>query len=137
MLALKRYSNNFPSVFEDIFGDMIRFDTIGCDCVNAPLHDIIEADEEFVVETALAGIKKEDISLNVDDGILTIKAERKERDDNYNRKQTFFGKYEKSFTLPENVNVEKIDASFTDGILQVKLPKQEDDPKKSKVIEVQ
>lgn len=133
MLAVRCCSNDYPSIFRGLFGDMLDFNGI----VNTPLNDIIENEKEFVIESSLAGVKKENISLSVDEGILTIKAERKnENEGKYNRKETFYGKYEKSFSLPENVNVEKINASFVDGILKLTIPKIEEDQKISKVIEI-
>lgn len=141
MLPSTRFSNTTPTLFnnffdgflDDIFDIGIKYPT-----VRSPLNDIIETDKEFVVETALAGMKKEDISLDINDNILTIKAERKNdnEDKQYNRREIFYGKYEKSFSLPENVNVEKIDASYTDGILKLTIPKVEKDQKISKVIEI-
>lgn len=91
-----------------------------------PNHDIIEKDNEYVVDFALAGFKKENVSLNIDKNMLTIEGERKPDDDTkYNRKNTFYGKFRKSFTLPENINSENIDASFSDGILSIIIPKDE------------
>lgn len=78
----------------------------------------------------------QDVSLNVENNILTIEGERKANDDiKYNRKNTFYGKFKKSFTLPENINSENIDASFRDGILSVVIPKDEK-VKLSKQIEI-
>jgi len=138
MLALKRYPNQFPSLFDSgLFDDIFNLNINNDLAVRTPLNDIIENENEFIVESVLAGVKKEDISLDINDGILTIKAERRsETDGKYNRKESFYGKYEKSFSLPDNVNVDKIDAEFVDGILKLNIPKLENDPKISKVIEI-
>ena len=65
-------------------------------------------------------------TINLDDNRLLITAERKEAEDrSYNRKQTFYGKYEKSFILPDSIKTDDIHASFEDGILKVIIPKTE------------
>jgi HSP20 family protein len=140
MLPIK-FSNSKPSLtlFDRFFDDdFFTFPTIWNElAIRNPLHDIIENEKEYVVEMQLAGVKKENISLNLDDNLLTIKAERKKVDDQkYNRKQTFYGKYEKSFTLPESIDVENIQASFENGILKLNIPKIEKDEKKTKQIEI-
>jgi len=77
--------------------------------VKTPIHDVIENDKEFQVEMLLAGVKKDDISIDVNDDVLKIKAERKETKDlKYNRKESYFGKYERSFILSENIKKDNI-----------------------------
>lgn len=133
MLALRNYQNSFPHLFDELFNMGIENNHI-----STPIYDVIESDGDYTVKMILAGIKKEDISLNVEDGILTIKAERKNEneDKKFNRREIFYGKYEKSFTLPDNVNVDDIDASHDEGILRLKIPKLVEDSKKSRVIEI-
>jgi HSP20 family protein len=96
--------------------------------VKTPIHDVIENDKEFQVEMLLAGVKKDDISIDVNDDVLKIKAERKETKDlKYNRKESYFGKYERSFILSENIKKDNITATFTDGILKIIVPKHNSD----------
>ena len=140
MTTLMKYSkpqNGMVSLFDRFFDDDIFNWNLDVPTNKiAPNHDIIEKDDEYLVDFALAGFKKEDVSLNVDDGVLTIEGERKINDDiKYNRKGTFYGSFKKSFTLPENINTEKIDASFNDGILSVTIPKDEK-AKLTKTIEI-
>jgi len=140
MTTLMKYSkpqNGMVSLFDRFFDDDIFNWNLDVPTNKiAPNHDIIEKDDEYLVDFALAGFKKEDVSLNVDDGVLTIEGERKMNDDiKYNRKGTFYGSFKKSFTLPENINTEKIDASFNDGILSVTIPKDEK-AKLTKTIEI-
>jgi len=137
MLALR---HDYPTIrlFDEIFGDFFDNSVINSSGVKTPIHDVIENDKEYIVELLLAGVKKENISIDVEEGMLTIKAERKEvKDTQYNRKQTYFGKYERSFKLPDNVDADNIDASLVDGILKVTIPKIEIDTKSlKKVIEI-
>ena len=140
MTTLMKYSkpqNGMLSLFDRFFDDDIFNWNMDLP-VNTvtPNHDIIEKDNEYLVDFALAGFKKEDVSLNVDNNILTIEGERKvDQETKYSRKGTFYGSFKKSFTLPENINSEKIDASFTDGILSVIIPKDEK-AKLTKTIEI-
>jgi HSP20 family protein len=140
MTTLMKYSkpqNGMLSLFDRFFDDDIfnwnldlPLNTI------VPNHDIIENDKDYVVDFALAGFGKEDVSLNVENNVLTIEGERKVNEDiKYNRKGTFYGRFRKSFSLPENVNTEKIDASFKNGILSIIIPKDEK-VKSTKAIEI-
>ena len=136
---LKIQANPSLTLFDRFFDDdFFVFPTIWNElAIRNPLHDIIKNEKEYVVEMQLAGVKKENISLSLNDDVLTIKAERKEVDDQkYNKKQTFYGKYEKSFTLPESVDIENIQASFEDGILKLNIPKLEKEEKITKQIEI-
>ena len=136
MLAIRR---NYPTInlLDSFFDDLFNYPTINSE-VKSPIHDVIENDKEFQVEMLLAGVQKEDISIDVEKDVLIIKAERKEiKDIQYNRKQTYFGKYERQFNLPDNVDTENIDASLTDGILKLIIPKIEVDAKAlKKAIEI-
>ena len=118
-------TKRFPyDPFIRLLDDMINDASSTSITTRTPKHNIIENDKEFQIELSLAGIKKEDISIDIDKDIMTIKAERKEiKDVKYNRKQTYFGKYERMFVLPDDVDEENIDASFVDGILRVIVPK--------------
>lgn len=130
MTTLMKYSkpqNGMLSLFDRFFDeDLFNWNPDIPANTIVPNHDIIEKDNEYLVDFALAGFKKDDVSLNVDNGVLTIEGERKvDEDTKYNRRGTFYGKFKKSFTLPENINSEKIDASFHDGILSIVIPKDE------------
>ena len=140
MTTLMKYSkpqNGMISLFDRFFDeDIFKWNVDLPATTISPNHDIIEKDNEYLVDFALAGFKREDVRLNVEDNILTIEGERKVNEDTkYNRKGTFYGQFKKSFTLPDNVNTENIDASFTDGILSVTIPKDEK-LKLSKTIEI-
>ena len=137
MLPIVRNSTPTLTLFDRFFDDdFFRLPVWNDLAIRNPLHDIIETDKEYVVELALAGVKKEDIKMNLEDDVLSICAERKESENKYNRKQTFYGKYEKSFTLPESVDKENIQAAFEDGILKLSIPKTEEKQKFTKQIEI-
>lgn len=105
----------------------------------APMVDITENKDAFVIQAELPGIKKEDVKVSVQDGVLTLQGERNyentEDDDKRHRVERFYGHFSRSFTLPEHVDDENIQASYQDGVLQLTLPKQE--KAKPRAIEVE
>lgn len=128
-MLIRKYATPSTGIFEAVLDDLFEFYTMSSSTkVKTPIHDVIENENEYLVELLLAGIKKEDINIDIEKDVLIIKAERKEINDlKYNRKETYFGKYERSFKLPDNVDKEKIDASLTDGILKIIVPKLQND----------
>lgn len=93
----------------------------------APVVDITEDEKEFLVKAELPGLKKEEIKISVEDGVLTISGERKvekeEKNKKYHRIERAYGRFERSFTLPDQAEAAKVNAEFNDGVLQVHLPK--------------
>ncbi|MFE8070436.1 Hsp20/alpha crystallin family protein [Marinobacteraceae bacterium S3BR75-40.1] len=95
----------------------------------APAVDISEDKEAFYIHAELPGVKKDDIKVNVQDGVLTLQGERRdERDveeEKRHRIERFYGSFARSFTLPENVDEEGVEAQYKDGVLNLKLKKTE------------
>lgn len=89
--------------------------------VKAPSVNVTEAADSFQVEFAVPGFNKEDFKINVEKDILTVsgdhKAEKLEEDKKYSRKEFSYSSFKRSFTLPETVDVNKIEANYKDGIL--------------------
>src|SRR6202163_1575229 len=103
----------------------------------APLVDITEDDKEYIIKTELPGVKKEEVKVSVENGLLTVVGERKfEKEENkkYHRVERAYGRFVRSFVLPDGADAEKVNAEFKDGVLKVHLPKSE--KKKPKQIEV-
>jgi len=104
----------------------------------SPAVDITERVDEYRVQVELPGVNKNDVSITLESNILTIrgtkKQEKEEKGREYHRVERNYGSFQRSFTLPTSVKADKIDASFTDGILTVALPKAEES--KPKQIEV-
>lgn len=126
------YSTPEIKLFTSIFDDLFELPNTNSK-IKIPVHDVIENDNEYQIHLLLAGVKKEDINIDTEKDVLTIKAERKEDNDiKYNRKETFFGKYEKSFILPDDVDKENINASLIDGVLKIVVSKLIDKSKLSK-----
>lgn len=93
----------------------------------SPRVDISENGTEFVVKVEIPEVKKEDVHVTVDHGILTMRGERKqekeEKDTKFHRIERYYGSFSRSFSLPENIDESKVEASFKDGMLTIKLPK--------------
>jgi len=107
----------------------------------SPRTDIQETDKEIFIEMELAGIKKEDIKVEVKDNVLTISGERKkehkdEKSAEYCCTELTYGKFERSFALPEIVRADSIKAGYKDGILTVSLAKSEKAVPKEIAVEV-
>lgn len=130
MKALEK-SSAFPGVstlFNDFFEDnrMMNFDwSNGWN--KMPSANVIEDDKEFKIELAAPGMKKDDFKVDIVNNKLTISSEqnteKEEVNENYTRKEFSYNSFSRTFILPEYVEVEKIEASYKDGILRLDLPK--------------
>ena len=93
----------------------------------APVVDISEDDKEFVIKAELPGLKRDEVKVTVEDGVLSISGERKTEKEEKNRKfhrvERSYGSFLRSFTLPEGADATKVNAEFTDGVLNVRLAK--------------
>jgi len=105
----------------------------------APPVDILETKEKTILKAELPGFDENQIHLHFEDGILSLEGERKfekeNADENYHRVERSYGRFVRSFTIPSNVDNEKISAAFQNGILTVELPKREET--KPKAIKIQ
>lgn len=111
---------DFDTFFDDMFGNWgIRNSTI-------PSVDVIEDKDQYTIEAELAGYDEKDIKVDLDNHVLHLSSE-KHGTNNDNRKylvrERSFVKFDRSFTLPENVNESKISAEFKNGILKISIPK--------------
>src|SRR5262245_46427350 len=92
-----------------------------------PHMDVKETDKEIVVETDLPGIDEKNVSLALQDGVLTIRGERKhehdEEKENYRVSERRYGSFQRSVRLPDTVDEDKVEATFNNGVLKVSLPK--------------
>ncbi len=107
----------------------------------APSADISETDTEFVIRAELPAVKKEDVQVILDAGLITIKGERRQHKDDkhekFHRVESFYGSFERSFSLPENINSDAVSCESKDGILTVHIPKTAAQKAKPKQISVQ
>jgi len=106
-----------------------------------PPVDISETDTEFLIRAELPAIRKEDVHVTVDDGMLTISGERRqkfeEKKEKSHRVETVYGKFSRSFSLPDNADEAAIRAESSDGIITVHVAKTKAQPKKTTEIKIQ
>jgi len=107
----------------------------------APLVDITEDDKEYLIKVELPEVKKEDVKVIVENGVLSISGERKlekeEKDRKYHRLERSYGSFLRSFSLPEGADSRSVLAEFKDGILKVRLTKNEKAKPKTVEVKVQ
>ena len=123
-----------PTVFDDFFKPWNEwFDNGGSlmgRMMTVPAVNIIENNDDYMVSLAVPGMKKDDFNIDVEGNILTISSEKEEnkeeKDEKYNRREYSYSSFSRSFTLPEEVNKEKIEAKYEDGLLKLMLPKKEE-----------
>ena len=95
-----------------------------------PPVDIVEGKDKIQLKVELPGFKEDQVNLTVEDGLLTIRGERKfnreSKEENYHRIERSYGTFVRSFTLPNSVEQNRIQATFADGILNIDMPKREE-----------
>lgn len=107
-----------------------------------PVVEIVENDKEYVLTAELPGLKKDNVEVQYQDGVLTIRGEKKEErregngDSRYLLWERSYGAFQRSFTLPSDVDANKIEASFSDGVLTVRMPKTAEARAKGRKIEI-
>jgi len=142
------------SMVESLFGDLQRdinrvFSDFFTDVETRPLGqwvtgrlvpsmDIAETDKAFEVKAELPGMDEKDVEITIADGLLTIKGEKKdeteEKDKSFHRVERSYGSFQRTLSLPANVDEEKISADFAKGVLEVTLPKSREAAKGPKKI---
>ena len=130
---VRRRNYASPSILDDFFNDSYLpkfFDmNSGISKSSSPAVNVEETDKDFRIEVAAPGLEKEDLKVSVDDGVLTISSEQKEekedQNENYIRREFGYTSFSRSFTLPEEVDSEKIIAKHKNGVLNVTIPKAE------------
>ncbi len=102
-----------------------------------PIVNTREGEFAYHIDVDLPGVKKEDIKVDLNKSVLTISGERKTKDEvkqeDYYKIETYFGKFSRSFTLPDNADIENIEAKSDNGVLEVIIPKLKDDVSKKSI----
>lgn len=132
-MSLIRYEP--VSLFDQFNHDLNRFFTQTRPTANGgetrdwtPAVDIREEDDRFLLIADIPGVKRDDVEVTLEDGVLTIKGERRteteETREGFHRKERVHGAFLRQFTLPDTVNPDSISANVTDGVLEIGIPKQ-------------
>ncbi|HEV8504954.1 MAG TPA: Hsp20/alpha crystallin family protein [Chitinophagaceae bacterium] len=132
--ALTKTSEKFPALFDDFFKPWNEWFDNDSNFWNRtfrmPAVNITEDKDEYNVSLAVPGMKKDDFKIDVDGNMLTISCEKdetkEEKDKKYTRKEYSYSSFSRSFTLPDEVNSEKIDARYENGLLRISLPRKEE-----------
>lgn len=124
------FRNRINHMFDDVFYPINRDEVeLSMGSWN-PVVDVYDNDDSIVIKAELPGIDKEGIEIDVKDRVLTLKGERSSesevKDDNYYRRERSFGKFERAFNLPADVDPDKIKADYKDGVLKIDIPKPEE-----------
>jgi len=134
-----------PRSFTPWFDDFDRFFENGLRPSSREPHsgvwtpgvDIVENEKEIILRADLPGVDEKDIDVQVEEGTLTLKAERKfekeTKEGDYHRVERAYGSFHRSFSLPENVDADGVAATYKKGVLAVTLPKVETKAKVKKV----
>ena len=119
----------FRTMMSDLFDNSNFFDSDVFGPITAPAVNVKETDQEFVIELAAPGLSKEDFNIDVKNGVLSISSENEtsseQKEENYTRKEFSYSSFSRSFSLPENINMEDINALYKEGVLSVTLAKKE------------
>ena len=117
--------SDFDRIFDNMFNIDIPIHTK--ESSYYPAVDIEETEKEFILSADMPGLKKKEVTIDIHDGIITIKGERMNEDkssfNGYRMNERQFGSFNRSFRLPDNVNEDKIAAKFDNGELLITLPK--------------
>lgn len=149
-MTLARLSNNafpsLPSLFDRFFdGELMDWNRSNYSETNStlPAVNVKENDNEFLIDVAAPGLKKDDFNVNYDNGRLSISAEKKneieeKEGEKVTRHEFSYQSFQRSFTVAETtIDAEKIAANYDSGILHIKLPKREEvKPKPAKEIKI-
>jgi HSP20 family protein len=136
--SLAKFTDRMPSVFDDFFKPWNEWFDKGAfpgRMMNLPAVNITEHKDEYQVSLAAPGLKKDDFRIDVDGNMLTISCEKEEnkeeKDKKFTRKEYNYSSFSRTFTLPEEINKEKIEAKYEEGVLKLNLPRKEEAKKPS------
>ena len=134
-MTLVKFNNGQKNVvnpwFNDVFDSLINDSRLNDRFVNkTPAVNIAETENEFHIELAVPGLKKEDFKISLDKNLLSVSAEKKtenvDESKKYSKREYSYNSFVRSFTLPETADAAKVDAEYTDGVLKLKVAKKED-----------
>jgi HSP20 family protein len=139
---IKPDGKRLPSVFNEFFKPWNEWfdDTTWMPRVDVPAMNISESDEEYQVSLAVPGMKKDDFKISREGNVITVLSEQEDSSEEnkkkYSRREYSYSSFSRSFTLPEDVDQEKIDASYENGLLVLKLPRMDEKKQAPKQISV-
>ena len=131
--SLIKSNEAVPSVFDDFFkpwNEWFNGGGLFGKTLNMPAVNITENKDDYKVSVAAPGLKKDDFKIDLEGNMLTVSCEREDskedKEARYTRKEYSYSSFQRSFALPEEINQEKIEATYEDGVLKVVLPKKDE-----------
>lgn len=144
-MTLVKFNNGQKNVvnpwFSDVFDSLINDSRLNDRFINkVPAVNIAETENEFHIELAVPGLKKEDFKISLDKNLLSVSAEKKtenvDESKKYSKREYSYNSFVRTFTLPETADAAKIDAEYTDGVLKLNVAKKEEAKVQSREIAV-
>lgn len=147
MVGIHRYDpfQKLASNIDRLFGGMVdssgAFDTENAGlCTWSPKADVSERGGDYTIRMDLPGMEQKDIQVGVENNILTISGERgfvrNEKEETHHRVECAYGRFSRSFSLPSEVDLEKIEAKYRNGVLELRLPRREETKPKQISIQI-
>ena len=131
--ALTKPIEKRPFFFDDFFKPWNEFfenDRFLGRTFNVPAVNVTEEKNEYMLDLAVPGMKKDDFNINIEGNMMTISCEKEEtkeeKEKKFTRKEYNYSSFNRTFTLPEEIDLQKIDAKYEDGILKIRLPFNQD-----------
>lgn len=130
-MAIIKFKNEVPSLIDTLLGrEFFDFHNNAAEGSSLPAVNIKESNDAFTVEVAAPGMTKEDFKLSINNNVLVISSEkeneREETEGKYTRKEFSYASFQRTFTLPQSVDQEKVQATYKDGVLLITVPKREE-----------
>ena len=131
MLPVIRSRNMMPNWIEEFFGNDFLDNRDSFVSSSIPSVNVIEQADNFLIEVAAPGLRKDDFNIELDNQVLKISSERKEereekKDEKILRREFSYSSFKRVFSLPESIEADKISAKHEDGILKVNIPKKDE-----------
>ena len=137
----RRVSPSFRSILDDFWGpDFFEPRWVRTPFINTPAVNIKDNEGDFIVEVAAPGLTKDDFKVSIENNILSISCEKEEKkeekDENYTREEFNYSAFSRSFSLPENIDTDSVEAMYREGVLTLTLKKLEIETPTSKTIAI-
>ena len=129
MNLIRKQNTWYPSIMDDFFNSNWNFEVPNYSN-SLPAVNIKEADKEFTLQIASPGLTKEDFEVSFEDNVLSIEVLKKDdvkaNNNDFSRFEFDYNSFKRSFTIPESVEISKIEASYLNGVLNINLPKKKE-----------
>ena len=133
---LRRVS--FNNLFDNFFNNHFSTPELSGEQSFVPQVDIAETDKAFELQFVVPGVDKKGFKIDLSDGKLTVSGERKHKEEktekNFHTRESYYGSFQRSFYLPDNINEENVEANYKDGILSIVIPKDDKKTVKKSIV---